>query len=81
MEFYGATMQDVAFRMQFSFGSDGPVRDRTGLIGRYDFRAFRVSALGEDTGFEYVIPGLEFKRSTEKGTILVIDHLEKPTAN
>jgi uncharacterized protein (TIGR03435 family) len=83
MEFHGATMQDFAYRMLFLFGSVGPVRDRTGLTGRYDFRVLQVPAPGEDAGFGYSVTdlGLELKRGTENRPILVIDHVERPTPN
>jgi uncharacterized protein (TIGR03435 family) len=80
--FHAATMQDLADMMiQVSF--DSPVRDRTGLTGRYDFQAMRISTPGENRGFAYDIAGLglELKRGMENRPILVIDHVEKPTAN
>jgi len=83
MEFHGATMQDFVYRMLFMFGSVGPVRDRTGLTGRYDFRVLQVPASDEDPGFGFSVSdlGLEFKRGTEYRPVLVIDHVEKPTPN
>jgi len=84
-DFHGATMQDLADRMLQSF-LDGPVRDRTGLTGRYDFQVRIVPTPGEERGYDYDAYslsdlGLELKRGTENRPILVIDHVERPTPN
>ena len=83
-KFYAATMHDLADRMLQMFW-DGPVRDQTGLTGRYDFTV-RIVPTDEPRGYAYDAYalsdlGLELKRSTENRPILVIDHLEKPTPN
>jgi uncharacterized protein (TIGR03435 family) len=80
--FYGATIQDLADLMANIF-VDGPVRDRTGLTGRYDFWVPRVETPGENHGFTYSVDqlGLELKRGTENRPILVLDHVERPTPN
>ncbi len=82
MDMRGATMQDLADALHYIF-FDGPVRDRTGLTGRYDFYVPRIETPGEDRGFSYSVAdlGLEFRRGTENRPILVIDHIEKPTPN
>jgi uncharacterized protein (TIGR03435 family) len=80
--FHGATMQDLAGAMLQVF-FEGPVRDRTGLTGRYDFKVPRVETPGENRGYSYSVAGLglELKRGTENRPILVIDHVERPTPN
>jgi len=80
MDFRGATMQDLAYALTGIF-FDGPVRDRTGLTGRYDFYVPRVETPGGDRGYAYSVAnlGLQLKRATRP--ILVIDHVEKPTPN
>jgi len=83
-DFHGATMEDLAHLLNFlSNQFDGPVRDRTGLTGRYDFQVPRVATPDENGGYTYSISnlGLELKRGTENRPILVVDHLEKPTPN
>ncbi len=83
MDFRGATMQDLADMLTGIF-FDGPVRNRTGLTGRYDFNMPRIETPGEDRGYyAYSVAelGLELKRGTENRPILVIDHVEKPTPN
>jgi uncharacterized protein (TIGR03435 family) len=82
--FHGATMQDLADLMLQAF-YDGPVRDRTGLTGRYDFQV-RIVPTDEPRGYAYAAftlsdIGLELKRGTENRPVLVIDHLERPTPN
>jgi len=81
MNFHGATMADLADFL--TPGRDGPVRDRTGLTGRYDFQVPRVETPGEGRGYDASISqlGLELKRGTENRPILVIDHVERPTSN
>lgn len=57
LNFHGATMQDLADMMlQVLF--DGPVRDLTGLTGRYDFQVSRVETPGENHGFTYSVDDL-----------------------
>ena len=81
-DFHAATMQDFA-DMMIQVYFDGPVRDRTGLTGRYDFQARRIPTPGENHGFAYDVGslGLEVKRGVENRPILVIDHIEKPGPN
>jgi uncharacterized protein (TIGR03435 family) len=80
--FHAATMQDLADTMLQVF-FDGPVRDRTGLTGRYDFQVPRVETPGENRGYTYSVDdlGLQLKRGTENRPVLVIDHVERPTPN
>ncbi len=80
--FHAATMGDLAWTMLQIF-YDGPVRDHTGLTGRYDFQVPRVPTPGENHGFTYDVTGLglQLKRGTENRPVLVIDHIEKPGPN
>jgi len=80
--FHAATMQDLA-DMMIQVYFDGPVRDRTGLTGRYDFQTLRIPTPGENHGFAYDVSGLglELRRGTENRPVLVIDHIEKPSPN
>jgi uncharacterized protein (TIGR03435 family) len=82
--YYGATMGDlVSFLNIFPHGI--PVRDRTGLTGRYDFTLEQIAEplRGDDSIYNFPVDplGLELKRSQESRPVLVIDHIEKPTAN
>jgi uncharacterized protein (TIGR03435 family) len=82
-DYHGATMQDLAWFL--TTASRGiPVHDKTGLPGRYDF-TFRQVELSPDEDRVYSWPvdrlGLKVKPGTESRPVLVIDHIEKPTAN
>jgi uncharacterized protein (TIGR03435 family) len=81
--FHGATMQDLADFLCIMAGRT-PVRDRTGLTGRYDFTIQQVEQ-SPDENHVYSYPveplGLQIKLGAESRPALVIDHIEKPTAN
>ena len=83
--FYGATMDDlVGFLTVLSRGVH--VYDKTGLTGRYDFTFREVEPLdpgSRDPLDKYPLGqlGLELKRGMENRPILVIDHIERPSAN
>ena len=82
--FYRAGMQDLADFLSIVTRGRPPVRDKTGLTGRYDF-TFREVALspGDDRVYSYPVDrlGLQIKPGVENRPVLVIDHIEKPTAN
>ncbi len=78
---HGMTMQDLAWYLsKLSL----PVRDKTGLTGRYDFTLREVD-LSPDEDHVYRFPidqlGLKLKPGTENRPNLVVDHLDKPSAN
>jgi len=83
--FYDATMEDLAKYLTVS-SPDQPVRDLTGLTGRYDFVLEDNSDLSPD--YKYTIAqwpvdnlGLTLKDGKGPGFALFIDHIEKPDAN
>ena len=79
--FYGASMQDLAdFLSEVS--KQIPVRDKTGLPGRYDLTLLQIpTSPNESRVFNYPVDrlGLQIKLGTENRPLLVIDHIEKPT--
>lgn len=81
--FYGATIQDLAIVLSMiSFG--GPVRDRTGLSGHYDFTLRRPAEVPNAELLDSLplsALGLQLKRGKENRPTLVIDHIERPTQN
>jgi uncharacterized protein (TIGR03435 family) len=80
--FYGATVDDLAsFLVPLARGA--PIYDKTGLTGRYDFVFREVVPISTDPLDRYPVDqlGLELKRGTESRPVLVIDHIERPTAN
>jgi uncharacterized protein (TIGR03435 family) len=82
-DYHAANMQDLAWFL--TIASRGiPVRDRTGLTGRYDF-TFRQVEISPDDEHVYGWPvdrlGLKIRPGVENRPILVIDHVEKPTPN
>jgi uncharacterized protein (TIGR03435 family) len=81
--YHGATMQDLADFLCIMSGRI-PVRDRTGLTGHYDFRIEQTPPQPDENHvYSYAVGhlGLQVKPGTESRPILVIDHIEKPTAN
>jgi uncharacterized protein (TIGR03435 family) len=85
------TMDQLAADIPDALGSDRPIVDRTGLTGAYDFKleATFASRLNRDpdpsdlTIFTAVQEQLGLKLEPQKAAIqvLVIDHIEKPSAN
>ena len=83
------TMEDLADGLQVYAGR--PVVDRTGLTGTYDYRMeatpeFRINnnpELSDISVFTAVQEQLGLKLEPEKAPIeiLVVDHIEKPSAN
>jgi uncharacterized protein (TIGR03435 family) len=87
-----ATMEDLANRIWANAGLDRPVIDRTGLAGRYEVKLEYTmpfqrnpagdAGLDEITIFQAVQQlGLRLERQTAPVETLVIDHIEKPSAN
>jgi uncharacterized protein (TIGR03435 family) len=84
--FHGATIQDFAYFLS-GVSPGGPVRDRTGLTGRYDF-TLRRDPEAPMTYYPEMLDalyleglGLKLKPGTEDRPDLVIDHVERPTQN
>lgn len=83
--YHGATMEDLALFLT-RISQERPVRDETRLTGRYDFTIQQLEAHPSDN--EHPLEnwpishlGLELKPGKTSGFKLVIDHIEKPTAN
>jgi len=84
-------MEDLANEMQSSFAVNRPVLDKTGLTGRYDiklaatpeFRLFNGSEPGDVDISDAIQNQLGLKLESQKTVIeiMVVDHIEKPTAN
>jgi uncharacterized protein (TIGR03435 family) len=81
--FHGVTMGE--FCVYLSGGGGTPIHDETGLSGRYDFKLRARDRSDEfDNG---VTPwlveslGLKLKPGKYQGYSIVIDHIEKPSAN
>lgn len=86
--YYNATVGDlVEFLNPAGTGSPRPpLHDETGLTGRYNFALTMVEAPSRDPHESiYNFPvghlGLEVKASKYRGFRLIIDHIEKPSAN
>ena len=61
------------------------VRDQTGLTGHYDFAFQQISEpmRGDDAIYNFPIDhlGLKLRLGKESRPMLVIDHVERPSAN
>jgi uncharacterized protein (TIGR03435 family) len=80
---HGITMQDLAEYLSI-LSPAVPVRDKTGLTGHYDFTLKEVElSPGEDHVYRFPLDqlGLKLKPGTENRPNLVVDHIDKPTAN
>jgi uncharacterized protein (TIGR03435 family) len=82
--FYSATTGDLADFLKIIVNHRS-VHDKTGLSGRYDFTFQQVSepARGDEAIYNYPIGhlGLKLLLGKESRPNLVIDHIEKPSAN
>jgi uncharacterized protein (TIGR03435 family) len=80
-----ATMEFIASQLTRSVG--GPVIDRTGLTGPFDFTLEHVYDPAEEHDMVTIAQrtvrglGLKLERSRGPMEMIVIDHLEKPSAN
>jgi uncharacterized protein (TIGR03435 family) len=78
-------MEFIASQLSRSRG--GPVVDRTGLTGPFDFTLEHIYDPVEDHELVTIAQrtvralGLKLERSREAAENIVIDHLEKPSAN
>jgi len=88
---HGATMPDLAPVLTVLMGA--PVKDETGLLGRYDFVLKYRGATDRDRAPDDMDPmppldqavqeqlGLKLERRKDSVPRLVIDHIEKPSDN
>ncbi|HEV1283908.1 MAG TPA: TIGR03435 family protein, partial [Bryobacteraceae bacterium] len=80
-----ATMEFIASQLSRSMG--GQVIDRTGLTGLFDFRLEHVYDPEEERDLVTIAQrtvralGLKLERSRGPVEMIVIDHLENPSAN
>jgi uncharacterized protein (TIGR03435 family) len=83
-DFRGATMADLIWFLNV-LSTGVPVRDKTNLTGRYDFTLREVDPLTDDRSALSKYPldelGLRLRAGKENRPMLVIDHIEKPSAN
>jgi uncharacterized protein (TIGR03435 family) len=88
MTFTNTSMTDLALMLQFSL--DRPVVDQTKLIGKFDF-VMKWTPMDADTSDPASPPGLFTAIQQQLGLkldptkasddVIVIDHVEKPSAN
>lgn len=89
IKYTSCSMADFAFGEQFFF--DRPVIDQTGLPGRYDFTIRYTSDESRATDDPNAPPGiftavqeqlgLKIESTKAPADVLVIDHVERPSAN
>ena len=88
MKFTNCALSDVAFEMQEFL--EKPVVDRTGLPGRYDFTLTwtpSTAPAGEEAGAPGIFTaveeqlGLRLLPVKAPADVLVVEHVERPTAN
>jgi uncharacterized protein (TIGR03435 family) len=90
--YFRTSMADLA--KDLSTVSNRPVVDRTGLTGKYDFAVPRIDPIpstvagngaasdpDESPKWDVTEAGLEMRPAKAPEEFLVIDHIEKPTAN
>lgn len=81
-QFYGASLEDLLFMLEIT-AKGRPVRDLTGLTGKYDFTLRHTIGPDEEPIFSWSIGdlGLQLKADVGTAPTLVIDHIEKPSAD
>ncbi len=87
MQFYGVTMAAVAAFAATMSGEGRPVLDRTGLKGRYDVLMRTPESGGGAVDRQEMVQGqmdaLGLKLEAGRAAVerLVVDHMERPSAN
>jgi uncharacterized protein (TIGR03435 family) len=97
MAFYGASMASFASIISSTANLGHPVQDKTGLTGRYDLvmknpdrggpamsqQQDGTAASDPGSMFDSILSDLGLKLESAKGQVetLVIDHMERPSAN
>lgn len=86
--FYGVTMGELARFSSMFFFQNQPVEDQTGLLGRYDLIVHSdepASSSEGDAGppptWDLQALGLEVKKTKVSIDTLVVDHIDRPSAN
>jgi len=79
------------FVMTMNFDMEKPVVDQTGLTGKWDFLLKWRPDTAPDTGDPNALPGLftaiqeqaglKLEGTTAPVEVLVVDHVERPSAN
>jgi uncharacterized protein (TIGR03435 family) len=78
--FFQTSMASLAARLTGITGAH-PVVDRTGLTGKYDFPLTRWSTNGDPSDWDLGVLGLKLQPIMVPAQALVIDHIERPSAN
>ena len=81
MYFHGVTME--GFCAFLSIGTQPPIHDATGLTGRYDFKLTSDRSNESENGVPFLLEslGLKLKSGKYQGFSIVIDHIERPSAD
>lgn len=84
LTFHGVTMEELCAHLNTGSG-EPTIHDATGLTGRYDFKLRRRDPSNEFengvTPWLFEELGLRLKAGKRQGFSIVIDHIEKPSAN
>ena len=79
LHFYATSMTALAEMLSGFVG--GPVQDKTGLSGKYNFPVTRVSTEGLPFYWDLAPLGLKLDPAKTPTENIVIDHIERPSSN